>query len=83
MTESSDQLVHLDNPADREGIQPLDAGKKHLFGLDSEALTALMVQTGEQGWRGTQIAEAIYRQRIVQISEITTLSKSLRQGLAA
>jgi len=37
---------------------------------------------GEQKWRGKQIADAIYRQRIVDLGEISTLSKALRQRLA-
>jgi 23S rRNA (adenine2503-C2)-methyltransferase len=42
-----------------------------------------MIEAGEPGWRGRQILEAIYRQRIAEISEITTLTKSLRQRLVA
>jgi 23S rRNA (adenine2503-C2)-methyltransferase len=41
-----------------------------------------MVDVGEPGWRGRQLEEAIYRQRVTRLSEITTLSKSLRQRLA-
>jgi 23S rRNA (adenine2503-C2)-methyltransferase len=54
-----------------------------LFGLNQEALAALMVNLGEPGWRGRQLAEAIYHQRVAGISEISTLSKTLRQKLAA
>ena len=54
-----------------------------LFGLNQEALAALMVNLGEPGWRGSQLAEAIYHQRVTSLSEITTLPKSLRQRLAA
>ena len=42
-----------------------------------------MVEAGEPAWRGSQLKEAIYSQRITEISEITTLSKSLRERLAA
>jgi len=42
-----------------------------------------MVQTGEPAWRGHQIAEAVYRQWVTEISEITTLPKSLREKLVA
>lgn len=38
---------------------------------------------GEPAWRGKQLAEAIYNQRVSDISSITTLSKSLRDRLAA
>jgi 23S rRNA (adenine2503-C2)-methyltransferase len=42
-----------------------------------------MVETGEPAWRGRQLAEAIYCQRIAETEEISTLPKSLRQRLAA
>jgi 23S rRNA (adenine2503-C2)-methyltransferase len=42
-----------------------------------------MVEVGESAWRSRQLVEAIYRQRVTTISEITTLPKSLRQKLAA
>jgi 23S rRNA (adenine2503-C2)-methyltransferase len=54
-----------------------------LFGLDAEALAACMVEAGEPAWRGRQLAQALYRQRIAELDAITTLPKSLRQRLAA
>jgi 23S rRNA (adenine2503-C2)-methyltransferase len=42
-----------------------------------------MVAAGEPAWRGRQLAEAMYRQRVAELSEITTLPKALRQRLAA
>jgi len=53
-----------------------------LFGLDAAALAAVLAQAGEPEWRGSQLAEALYRQRVADISEITTLPKLLRQRLA-
>jgi 23S rRNA (adenine2503-C2)-methyltransferase len=53
-----------------------------LFGLDAEALTARMVAVGEPAWRGRQLAEALYRQRVTELDAITTLPKTLRQRLA-
>jgi 23S rRNA (adenine2503-C2)-methyltransferase len=53
-----------------------------LFGLDAEALAACMVEAGEPAWRGRQLAEALYRQRITELDAITTLPKTLRQLLA-
>jgi 23S rRNA (adenine2503-C2)-methyltransferase len=44
-------------------------------------LAASMASMGEPKWRGRQLAEAIYRQRIVEVEGITTLAKSLRQKL--
>jgi 23S rRNA (adenine2503-C2)-methyltransferase len=42
-----------------------------------------MIEMGEPAWRGPQLAEAIYRQRLAEVSEITTLPKALRAKLAA
>jgi 23S rRNA (adenine2503-C2)-methyltransferase len=79
------QPVPLDASAPADGIRSSEEGgisfDQALFGLDSEALAALMVNEGEPGWRGRQLAEAIYHQRATRLSEITTLSKSLRQRL--
>ena len=41
-----------------------------------------MVAAGDPSWRGHQIAEALYRQRVADLSEITTLPKFLREKLA-
>ncbi len=41
-----------------------------------------MVDLSEPKWRGKQLAEAIYRQRIVDVEGITTLPQALRQKLA-
>ncbi len=56
---------------------------KSLFGMDAEALAALMAEMGEPAWRGKQLAEAVYRQRVEDMGEITTLPKPLREKLAA
>ena len=40
-----------------------------------------MAALGEPKWRGRQLAEAMYRQRIVELEGITTLPKALRQRL--
>ncbi|MGA3048747.1 MAG: 23S rRNA (adenine(2503)-C(2))-methyltransferase RlmN [Terracidiphilus sp.] len=69
-------------------LVPLDAKMQPggsadaLFGLDAEALSARMVAVGEPVWRGKQLAEALYRQRVGSIDEITTLPKLLRARLA-
>jgi 23S rRNA (adenine2503-C2)-methyltransferase len=87
MSKDLRQSVSLDavNPAEenltaKENRTPF---AKTLFGLNKEALTALMVNAGEPAWRGKQLAESIYRQRVAAISEITTFSISLREKLAA
>jgi 23S rRNA (adenine2503-C2)-methyltransferase len=75
MTAQPNQLIRLDTNFPAEG------SRKALFGLDAEALAARMGALGEPAWRGRQIAEAIYRQWLAEISEISTLSKPLRQRL--
>lgn len=41
-----------------------------------------MKKAGEPAWRGRQLAEAIYRQRLADLASITTLPKALRDRLA-
>ena len=59
------------------------AHSKPLFGMDTQDLVSLMLSVGEPSWRGKQIAEAIYRQWVTELSEITTLSVALREKLVA
>jgi len=54
-----------------------------LFGLDAKALAERMASVGEPAWRGRQLAEALYRQRIAELDAITTLPRALRQRLIA
>jgi 23S rRNA (adenine2503-C2)-methyltransferase len=41
-----------------------------------------MAAIGEPAWRGKQLAEALYRQRLTDLNEITTLPKPLRRRIA-
>jgi 23S rRNA (adenine2503-C2)-methyltransferase len=52
-----------------------------LFGQDVDSLAEVMVVAGESRWRGRQLAEAMYSQRVAEISSISTLSKELREKL--
>jgi 23S rRNA (adenine2503-C2)-methyltransferase len=74
-------------PEDFRQLVPLDASGKQdakvLFGLDAEALAALMAEAGEPAWRGRQLADAVYRQRVTDLDAITTLPQTLRQRLNA
>jgi 23S rRNA (adenine2503-C2)-methyltransferase len=84
VTENSNQFVLLD--ADKPAVEmPAcpDVSRKPLFGLDAKALAVITVELGEPAWRGKQMAEALYRQRISELNEITTLSKPLRRKLVA
>ncbi len=76
MPDKPNQLVSLDAPTQGCGC------KVPLFGLDAQALAACMVEIGEPAWRGRQLAKAMYSQWLKDISEITTLPKSLRVRLA-
>jgi 23S rRNA (adenine2503-C2)-methyltransferase len=76
VTEKSEQLVQLD------AGEPAAVTQTPLFGLDAEALTARMVAAGEPAFRGKQLAEGMYRQRLTELEELTTLPKALRQRLA-
>ena len=71
----SSQFVRLEPAA--QGREILRA----LFGLDAAALAAVIVEMGEPAYRGRQLAEAIYRQRITEISLISTLPLELRRRL--
>jgi 23S rRNA (adenine2503-C2)-methyltransferase len=73
----SKQLVQLD------AGEPAVESRKLLFGMDLEALAARMVEAGEPAWRGRQLAEALYRQRLDALDAITTLPKPLRQRMVA
>jgi 23S rRNA (adenine2503-C2)-methyltransferase len=77
-TTKSNQLVPL-----LDAKNGLGGSLRSFFGLNSAELAAQMVEVGEPRWRGQQIAEAIYRQRIVEVDEISTLPKILRERLAA
>ncbi len=73
------------NPSDLTSLDaknPPRGSLRDLFGLNTAALGERMLAAGEPGWRGKQIAEALYHQRIQELEEITTLPKALRQRLA-
>jgi 23S rRNA (adenine2503-C2)-methyltransferase len=77
MAGDSSNLYQLDAESGSRGI------RRALFGLDAAALAAVMTDAGEPGWRGRQLAEGLYRQRVAELEGITTLPKALRQRLAA
>jgi len=76
MPDKPAQLVPLDAPSPQGAREPL-------FGLDAESLSKLLVKADEPAFRGKQLAEAMYRQWLSELSEITTLSLPLRSRLAA
>lgn len=60
---------------------PVEGSRRPLFGLDAGSLSRVMEELGEPAWRGRQLSEGLYRQRLAAISEISTLPKFLREKL--
>ena len=76
------QLVRLDAEGAAEvSARAAEVRPRALFGLNGDELAAVMVDAGQPRWRGRQLAEAIYSQRVAEISSISTLSKELREKL--
>ena len=53
-----------------------------LLGMDRADLAALVDRVGEPAYRTKQLLEAVYRQRVESVEEISTLSQKLRVKLA-
>jgi 23S rRNA (adenine2503-C2)-methyltransferase len=53
-----------------------------LLGMDRAELDSLVDSVGERPYRARQLLEAVYRQRVESIDEISTLSQELRVRLA-
>lgn len=56
--------------------------KKKLLGLDLQELTAIAMEAGQPAYRGRQLFEALYGQRVEAVDQITTLPNSFRSELA-
>jgi len=54
-----------------------------LFGEDLESLTGLMAGLGQKPYRARQVFEALYKQRVRAVEEMTTLPVALRDELSA
>ena len=55
--------------------------ERALFGMDLTELTELMAGLGEKPYRARQVWEALYKQRVASVEEMTTLSGLLRGRL--
>ncbi len=67
-----------------ESLAPARAeapSSKALLGMLPDELKALMASLGQKSYRAVQIAEALYKQRVSSIDEITVLPVALRQQL--
>jgi 23S rRNA (adenine2503-C2)-methyltransferase len=62
-----------------------DAGTKvasrALFGLTREELTILLAGFGQKGYRALQLRDALYKQRVISLDEVTTFPAELRDRL--
>jgi len=54
-----------------------------LFGLNLAELTEWMASLGQKPYRARQVFEALYKQRVASVEEMTTLSAALRGEMAA
>ncbi len=57
-------------------------GKIEVLGADRSELAVLMEGLGEPAYRAKQLLEAVYRQRVESIEQMSTLSSGLRTKLA-
>lgn len=53
-----------------------------LLGLDIQELTGIVQEAGQPDYRARQLFEALYRQRVTSLGEVTTLPQPLRAALA-
>ena len=69
-----------------ESLAPASAAAptpKALFGMLPGELRSLMESLGQRPYRAAQVTEAIYKQRVSSIDEITVLPATLREQLSA
>ena len=59
------------------------ATRTALFGMTLDELQAVARQMGQPAYRGRQVSEALYRQRVSSVDEMTTLPSELRERLKA
>ncbi|HXO32236.1 MAG TPA: 23S rRNA (adenine(2503)-C(2))-methyltransferase RlmN [Candidatus Acidoferrales bacterium] len=58
-----------------------EAKTSTLLGMDRAEFTALVSEAGEPSYRAKQIMEAVYRQRVESLAEISTLPLEFRERL--
>ena len=70
--------------AANDGKEPFLKNPNHnsLLGLDGSELTGVMQGVGEPSYRAQQLLEAVYRQRVDSIDEISTIPRELRSKLS-
>jgi len=58
------------------------AAQAELLGLSLQELTLLVEEAGQPGFRGRQLFEALYRQRVESAEQVSTLPLGFRRALA-
>jgi 23S rRNA (adenine2503-C2)-methyltransferase len=67
---------------DAEAAVPMPAARA-LFGLGLSQLTEIMAALGQKPYRARQVFDALYKQRVASLDEVTTLPVALREEMAA
>src|ERR1700761_5311619 len=67
---------------DAEAAVPMPPAGE-LFGLGLPELTAVMAALGQKPYRARQVFDALYKQRVATLDEVTTLPAALREELRA
>src|ERR1700731_3348400 len=85
MTEppQSETLVTLDSYAASDPGAGTSMAMFPLFGLDLPALNEVFTRLGEKPYRGRQLADALYKQRVTHLDQVTTFPQALRDSLTA
>jgi 23S rRNA (adenine2503-C2)-methyltransferase len=71
------------NTFDEGGASLPAAATSALFGQSQAELAQIVTRLGQSAYRATQLAEALYRQRVESLDAITTLPAGLREQLQA
>src|SRR5690349_1377848 len=58
-------------------------GSRALFGLDREELRAIVEELGLPKFRSVQLGDALYKQRLGRLADVTTLPADVRERLSA
>jgi 23S rRNA (adenine2503-C2)-methyltransferase len=78
-----DALVSLEGYAPPDPAAGTSLAMFPLFGLSFDDLTQIFTQLGERTYRARQLADALYKQRVTHLDQVTTLPQALRDRLSA
>ncbi len=59
-----------------------DSAKLAILGLDRKEVAVLVKRMGESSYRAKQLLDAVYRQRVESLEEVSTLAQPLRMKLS-